>query len=272
MSDDGLQSCPTNTHEHLDEDAGGEAHEAIKPNPTVSLTTSNRSNTPEIHALEEVDQIGLSHSNDLTLPPIDPVAVHIRDLSVEVDISPSPLETILRKFQRRKKPNLQSQETTKCVLKDVSADMPPGSLTAIIGASGSGKSSLLNTVAERMTGNLKIGGNTTFNGRKGIGSARCAYVMQQDVLLPMLTVRETLIYSADLRLAGMTREQRREAVEAVILELGLKECADTRIGNNVYKGCSGGEKRRTSIAVQLLGNPSVLFVCVRFLYYFYRMI
>ena len=54
--------------------------------------------------------------------------------------------------------------------------------------------------------------------------------------------------------------ERKKVVEEVILELGLKECADTRIGNNIHKGCSGGEKRRTSIGVQLLSNPSVLFL------------
>ena len=85
--------------------------------------------------------------------------------------------------------------------------------------------------------------------------------MQQDVLIPTLTVRETLRYSADLRLPPpTTEEERRRVVEEVILELGLKECADTRIGNHQHKGCSGGEKRRTSIGVQLLSNPSVLFL------------
>ncbi len=49
-------------------------------------------------------------------------------------------------------------------------------------------------------------------------------------------------------------------MEEVLLELGLKECADTRLGNSNHKGCSGGEKRRTSLAVQLLANPSVLFL------------
>jgi ABC-type multidrug transport system ATPase subunit len=84
--------------------------------------------------------------------------------------------------------------------------------------------------------------------------------MQQDVLLPTLSVRETLQYAVDLRLPPpSTKEERSAVVEEVILELGLKECAGTRIGNNVHKGCSGGEKRRTSIGVQLLANPSVLF-------------
>ncbi|KAG9230040.1 P-loop containing nucleoside triphosphate hydrolase protein [Amylocarpus encephaloides] len=140
--------------------------------------------------------------------------------------------------------------------------MQAGTLSAIIGGSGSGKTTMLNTMAERMTsGRLSFEGSTTFNGTTGIKNVRSAYVMQQDVLLPTLTVRETLRYSADLRLPPpTTEEQRRKVVQEVILELGLKECADTRIGDNSHKGCSGGEKRRTSIGVQLLSNPSVLFL------------
>jgi ABC-type multidrug transport system ATPase subunit len=76
-----------------------------------------------------------------------------------------------------------------------------------------------------------------------------------------LTVRETLQFAADLRLPPpTTEEERKKVVEEVILELGLKECANTRIGNHLRKGCSGGEKRRTSIGVQLLSNPSILFL------------
>ncbi|CAZ82409.1 unnamed protein product [Tuber melanosporum] len=144
------------------------------------------------------------------------------------------------------------------ILDNVSADMPAGELVAIIGGSGSGKTSMLNVMSGRMTGsNLHITGATTFNN----SNPRYAYVMQQDVLLPTLTVRETLMYSAELRLPeGFTREEYTKIVEEVILELGLKECADTRVGDNEHKGCSGGEKRRVSIGVQLLSNPSVLFL------------
>ncbi|RPA99436.1 P-loop containing nucleoside triphosphate hydrolase protein [Choiromyces venosus 120613-1] len=144
------------------------------------------------------------------------------------------------------------------ILDNISADMPAGELVAIIGGSGSGKTSMLNAMSSRMTGsNLHITGTTTFNN----SNPRYAYVMQQDVLLPTLTVRETLMYSAELRLPeNFTQEERAKIVEEVILQLGLKECADTRIGNNEHKGCSGGEKRRVSIGVQLLSNPSVLFL------------
>jgi len=121
---------------------------------------------------------------------------------------------------------------------------------------------MLNAMANRMRGqNLRITGTTTINGSRRLSSVRHAYVMQQDVLLPRLTVRETLRYSAELRLpASTTTEERERAVEEVILQLGLKERADTLVGDSVRRGCSGGEKRRVSIGVQLLSNPSVLFL------------
>ena len=85
--------------------------------------------------------------------------------------------------------------------------------------------------------------------------------MQDDVLLPDLTVAETLDYAAALRLPpSVTLEERQKIVGNVISELGLKDCMFTRIGNHVRKGCSGGEKRRTSLGVRLLSNPSVLYL------------
>jgi ABC-type multidrug transport system ATPase subunit len=208
-------------------------------------------------------QLFTATSNHLSLSEVEPVDVQIRNLAVNVDISPSAfsLEN-LRLRKRKQHQDGEPEAERKQILHSVSASMPAGSLTAIIGGSGSGKTTMLNTMAERMTSSrLAFGGTTTFNGMEGVNSVRSAYVMQQDVLLPTLTVRETLRYSADLRLPPpTTEEERRKVVEEVILELGLKECADTRIGNNQHKGCSGGEKRRTSIGVQLLSNPSVLFL------------
>lgn len=85
--------------------------------------------------------------------------------------------------------------------------------------------------------------------------------MQDDVLLPDLTVAETLQYAADLRLPPSFDAAERHAIsQDVIRELGLTDCMSTRIGNKTRKGCSGGEKRRTSLGVRLLCNPSVLFL------------
>lgn len=196
--------------------------------------------------------------NDLSFRAVDPVNVHVRDLNVDIDVSPSGLSAFTASFTRKK----STQETeVKAILRKVNAYMPAGSLTAIIGSSGSGKTSVLNTLSKRAVGGrLRTTGDITYNGSFQISSIRSAYVMQQDVLLPTLTVRETLRYAAELRLPPpTTTEERETVVQNVILELGLKECADTRVGNNVHKGCSGGEKRRTSLAVQMLSNPSVLF-------------
>lgn len=226
--------------------------------------TSQSSQTgPESAATKTQDKLHhlfTTHSNHLSLSDVEPVDVKVRNLSVTIDISPSAFS--IEKYFPRKQQDGEAQVYTKEILHSVSAEMPAGSLTAIIGGSGSGKTTMLNTLAERMaSGRLSTGGKITFNDMEGVESIRSAYVMQQDVLLPTLTVRETLQYSADLRLPPeTTQEERRKVVEDVILQLGLKECANTRIGNHQHKGCSGGEKRRTSIGVQLLSNPSVLFL------------
>lgn len=110
--------------------------------------------------------------------------------------------------------------------------------------------------------NLTTTGSLLYNGSPNLSSFTNAYVTQTDILLPALTVRETLRYAASLRLPSSTKNQeRRQLVEEIILELGLKECAETRVGDGGrQRGCSGGERRRVSIGVQMLGNPSILFL------------
>lgn len=88
-----------------------------------------------------------------------------------------------------------------------------------------------------------------------------AYVTQDDNLIGTLTVRETIGYSALLRLPDkMPREDKRALVEGTIIEMGLQDCADTVIGNWHLRGVSGGEKRRVSIALELLMRPRLLFL------------
>lgn len=205
------------------------------------------------------------HGNQLSLDDVAPVQVQIRDLTVTVDTSPSILEpdtnpALLQSHFSKSKPEANSY--IKPLLTSVSASLAPGTLTAIIGGSGSGKTTLLNTISSRISSpRLSQSGTILFNGQSAISAIRSAYVTQTDVLLPTLTARETLQYSADLRLPPpSTAAERQRLVEEVIAELGLKEAADTRVGNHVHRGLSGGEKRRVSIGVQMLANPSVLFL------------
>lgn len=192
---------------------------------------------------------------------VDAVDVVVQNLSLKIDLSPTGFSA-LKASLTKKTSAAQRGEHYKTIINNVNAYMPCGSLTAIIGGSGSGKTSLLNSMSHRISGGrLKTSGVVLYNGDRNLTSIRSAYVMQQDVLLPSLTVRETLLYAAELRLPPpTTSDERRRIVEDVILELGLKECANTRIGNSIHRGCSGGEKRRTSLGVQMLANPSVLFL------------
>ena len=88
-----------------------------------------------------------------------------------------------------------------------------------------------------------------------------AYVTQEDVLLGTLTVRETVTYSAHLRLpTSMTKEEINGIVDGTIMEMGLQDCSDRLIGNWHLRGISGGEKKRLSIALEILTRPRLLFL------------
>ena len=94
-----------------------------------------------------------------------------------------------------------------------------------------------------------------------IRSSFQAYVTQEDVLMGTLTVRETITYSAYLRLpTSFTNEEVRDIVEGTIMEMGLEDCSDTLVGNWHLRGLSGGEKKRLSIALEILVRPRLMFL------------
>ncbi|KTG46182.1 hypothetical protein cypCar_00012521 [Cyprinus carpio] len=151
----------------------------------------------------------------------------------------------------------------KDILKDVSGIMNPG-MNAIMGPTGSGKTSLLDVIAGRKDPKgLKSGqvlvDNTTVTSDLRLCSA---YVVQNDVLMGTLTVRENLAFSANLRLSRKeySSADKKMRVDSVIQELGLKDCADTKIGTMFLRGISGGEKKRCSIGMELITSPSLMFL------------
>ncbi|OQS03596.1 ATP-binding Cassette (ABC) Superfamily [Thraustotheca clavata] len=149
---------------------------------------------------------------------------------------------------------------TKTILKDVKGEALPGQMVVIMGPSGAGKSSLLDVIAGR---NPKFQGSVLVNGQNWSQdmNRRACYVMQDDVFYATLTVREHLLFQADLRMGdAYSLSDRIERVNYVIEELGLKKCQDTQIGNESMRGLSGGERKRLSFATELLTNPSLLFV------------
>ncbi|XP_038701081.1 ABC transporter G family member 15-like [Tripterygium wilfordii] len=151
---------------------------------------------------------------------------------------------------------------TKRLLQGLDGYAEPGRIMAIMGPSGSGKSTLLDSLAGRLSRNVVMTGDVLFNGKKKIVDyGVIAYVTQEDVVLGTLTVRETLTYSALLRLPKtMTKEEVTDTVEGTISEMGLQECADTVIGNWHLRGISGGEKKRLSIALEIITKPRLLFL------------
>lgn len=135
-----------------------------------------------------------------------------------------------------------------------------------MGPSGAGKSSLLNVLAGRSSpgSGISIEGKVTVGGkvinpvafRKNI-----AYVMQDDALLATATPREALRFSANMRLPSSTStETIEELVNKTLADLGLTVCADVMIGGALIKGISGGQRKRTSVGVELITKPPLLFL------------
>jgi ABC-type multidrug transport system ATPase subunit len=87
------------------------------------------------------------------------------------------------------------------------------------------------------------------------------FVFQEDVILSTMTVREAITMSANLRLPdSLSPKIRKERIEEIIEILNLQSCANTKVGDSIKKGISGGERKRTSIAMELITNPPVLFL------------
>ena len=173
------------------------------------------------------------------------------------------------------------------VLKPINTRFEPGLLNVIMGPSGvcslvisyfwsrntnndqSGKTTLLNLMARRLHDSLstkyQIEGDMFFNGAvpsDGVIRSICSYVCQDDdSLLPYLTVRENLRFAAGLRLpTHMSKEAKIQRAESVLRKLGLGDCADNLVGSDLVKGISGGEKRRVTIATQILTDPRILLL------------
>lgn len=152
----------------------------------------------------------------------------------------------------------------KKILKDVNLRFRAGVLTAVMGPSGAGKTTLLNLLIGNAGG--RIEGRVEVNGRALSKVAKVfkklyTFVPQDDTLLASLTPRETLTFAARLRLPmAMPAAEKRQRVAKVLDELSLTRCADQRVGNVDRRGISGGERKRASIALELLVNPSVMFV------------
>ncbi|XP_031608171.2 broad substrate specificity ATP-binding cassette transporter ABCG2d [Oreochromis aureus] len=150
---------------------------------------------------------------------------------------------------------------SKEILVDLNGIMRPG-LNAILGPTGSGKSSFLDILAARKDP-AGLSGEVLIDGAPQPPNFKClsGYVVQEDVVMGTLTVRENLRFSAALRLHVSVPQVEKEArVSHLIKELGLTEVADSKVGTQMTRGISGGERKRTNIGMELIIDPAVLFL------------
>ncbi|KAB2630745.1 ABC transporter G family member 20-like [Pyrus ussuriensis x Pyrus communis] len=159
--------------------------------------------------------------------------------------------------------NNSTNPNTKVLLNGISGEAREGEIMAVLGASGSGKSTLIDALADRIAKD-SLKGSITLNGEaldSRLLKVISAYVMQDDLLFPMLTVEETLMFSAEFRLPRrLSKSKKKARVQALIDQLGLRNAAKTVIGDEGHRGVSGGERRRVSIGIDIIHDPIVLFL------------
>ncbi|XP_014672480.1 PREDICTED: ABC transporter G family member 14-like, partial [Priapulus caudatus] len=151
-----------------------------------------------------------------------------------------------------------SQQT---ILNGVSGFCRPGEMLAIMGPTGSGKTSLLNVLAGRISqierGSIFLDGHVLNKTLK----RKIVYILQQDIFFTNLTLRQTLTFMALLRLPDTMRyEEKIRRVDEIVATLDLRKCLDVRIGDQLTGGLSGGEKKIANIATELLSNPELMYI------------
>ncbi|GLT52204.1 hypothetical protein SLA2020_255570 [Shorea laevis] len=201
----------------------------------------------------------------LMLSPCYPITLKFIDVNYRVKMENTGKGSIKRLFTHGTTMSDQGSTAAiqeRTILNNITGMVSPGEILAVLGPSGSGKSTLLSVLAGRMHGHGYTGTVLANNRRPTKQTAkRTGFVTQDDVLYPHLTVRETLVFCSLLRLPNtLSRKEKTSVAESVISELGLTKCENTIIGNSFIRGVSGGERKRVSIAHEMLINPSLLIL------------
>ncbi|CAD7941182.1 unnamed protein product [Amoebophrya sp. A120] len=191
-----------------------------------------------------------------------------RRTTVTVDASDARIPVTFRNLSYRVELPTKDDSGNKKqlqILKNLTGCFQPGKLTALMGPSGSGKTTLMDLLAGRKTmQQAHTEGSICYAGQplqREMLSMVTGYVEQFDTLAGELTVREMLLYTAELKLPRtIGREERVGLVESVIRKLSLQPCADTKIGTVLQRGISGGQAKRTNIAMALITRPAVIYL------------
>ncbi|CAK0753548.1 hypothetical protein CVIRNUC_002229 [Coccomyxa viridis] len=148
------------------------------------------------------------------------------------------------------------------LLNEVSGAFQPGILTALVGVSGAGKTTLMDVLAGRKTGGL-ITGDIRVNGypkAQATFARICGYVEQNDIHSPQVTVGESLMFSAQLRLMDVNKRDLKAFVNEVMGLVELTPLRNSLVGIPGSTGLSVEQRKRLTIAVELVANPSIIFM------------
>ncbi|KAG4199031.1 hypothetical protein ERO13_A05G123700v2 [Gossypium hirsutum] len=183
--------------------------------------------------------------------PFEPHSLTFEDIYYSVDMPQEMKEQGITKDDRL------------VLLKGISGAFRPGVLTALMGVSGAGKTTLMDVLAGRKTGGY-IEGNITVSGfpKKQETFARVSgYCEQNDIHSPHVTVYESLLYSAWLRLSNeIDAETRKMFIEEVMELVELDSLRHALVGLPGVNGLSTEQRKRLTIAVELVANPSIIFM------------
>ncbi|KAL1398876.1 hypothetical protein pipiens_008614 [Culex pipiens pipiens] len=151
----------------------------------------------------------------------------------------------------------------KRIINNVSGAVTPGTLIALMGSSGAGKSTMMSALAYRTQPGTIVQGDVLVNGQP-IGPYMyrlSGFVHQDDLFVGSLTVSEHMYFMAKLKLdRGVSKASVERLIQELLERTGLAKCADTRIGEvGEGKMLSGGEKKRLAFATELLTKPTILF-------------
>ncbi|CAF1270354.1 unnamed protein product [Rotaria sordida] len=200
--------------------------------------------------------------NERLLSILDPMSDRVSTILVWQNLIVSSRQDDKMQFFRRLT-SKDAQPKTKRLLHNVSGAIT-GGLWAVMGPSGSGKSTLLNTLACRLDVNTIVEGEMRLNGAPYDNAELkriAGYVMQDDLLSGYLTIEETLMFTAELRLPRtFLNLQRQERVNEVLDDLGLTHARHDIVGIQSKRGISGSERKRLCVAMQLLNRPQLLFL------------